>query len=274
MLTYSIFRLIALFATLACCLPPRLPRMAARVLPGPLVLNKRQCTLTSTGIWECDNHYVKLSTLITKIQDTAHGGGASADAHAYFYTNLREPTPDESLGEPTTAIWQRWMFLWFIRRGIAFDKFYGAFNAIEPAWYKKQLDNTDTHGPLDTNDLDQTRSWPFPQMPPAAQILEMCFMQALAAAAINPDVYFFTKKGEKWSDYSHWALVEYWKLTQNKNVQRIWRVDPAPVYAEDGTVSCAEQEPELLWDQSRDKEVQPGWICPVKEFAGDREANL
>ncbi|KPI42376.1 uncharacterized protein AB675_9833 [Cyphellophora attinorum] len=222
------------------------------------VLIKRQCTLSSTGIWECDNHYVKLSTLITKIQDTPHGDGASADAHAYFYTNLREPTPDESSEgkEPSTAIWQRWMFLWFIRQGIALDKFYGAFNAIDAEWYKKQLDNTDTHGPLDTNDLDQTKSWPFPQLPPAAQILEMCFMQALAAAATNPDVYFFTKKGEKWKQECPEDL----------------EADPAPMYAEDGTVSCADQEPELLWDRSRDKEVQPGWICPVKETA--RSANM
>lgn len=264
----DLFRLTYLLAIAAVCFSqPLLPTslMAAGNVTSTMEVLRRQCIHKGGDSWECDNQHVRLSTLVARIQDTANGGGASKKAYAYFYTNLREPTADENSGSsaPAHSVHQRWIWLWFARRGISFDKIYGAFNGIDPKWYERQVLNTDTHGPLDVNDLEQDKVWPFPNMLPAAQILEMCFMQALAAAAINPDVYFFTQRGASWQEYSHWALVEFWKLTQNKNVQRIWRVDPSP--PGDGSTLCSIAEPELLWDRVKDKELQPGWVCPVKE---------
>jgi hypothetical protein len=59
-------------------------------------------------------------------------------------------------------------------------------------------------------------------------IFDVCSYQALAAAAIHPHAYLFTKKGVDWRQDSMWNQVEFWQLTKNKNIKRIYRVDPRP----------------------------------------------
>ena len=92
----------------------------------------------------------------------------------------------------------------------------------------------------------------------AYDIFKNCLLQAIAHAAINPDVYLFTTKGQNWKPNSVWATVKYWMLTTNPNVQRIYRVDPTPGACDLG---------ELLWVRSRDGQVDPGmtgFIFPVE----------
>lgn len=82
-------------------------------------------------------------------------------------------------------------------------------------------------------------------------------------AALNPDVYFFTKKGAHWKETSFWEMIEYPYLTSNTNVQRIWRVDPRPPDVKGVTPeqNCILEKKELLWERGRDKEIKTPWTC-------------
>jgi hypothetical protein len=93
-----------------------------------------------------------------------------------------------------------------------------------------------------------------------------CTYQALAAAAIHPDAYLFTKKNVPWGSGSAWEQHEYWALTHNPNIMRIWRVDPRPPYAAGipPLEICAHSAAELLWDRDAgDPVMEPRWECPV-----------
>lgn len=87
-----------------------------------------------------------------------------------------------------------------------------------------------------------------------------CYLQAMCQAATNPEAYLFTTKGQDWEWNSVWEQVEFWVLTRNKNIQKIWRVDPAPGACTDDP----KKDREILWDRSRDPERPANWVCPVK----------
>ena len=264
-------------------------------------LSKRGCKWVGVpgtifgGQWVCDNHHLSVGDIVKVMQDVPSGGGASPDAHAFFYTNLRYPYNDENPGaKQPFEIHIHWILGWFRAKGI--DHTYGILNAVPQFWRSQQQVNLNHIGynNFDEADLDydKTKMLPLKTMPDAFRIFDMCFMQALAAAVINPDVYLFTTKGKDWDKVSYWAVVEYWKLTHNKNVQRIWRVDPTPPRPAPPTpqnpqspqnpqnpqdpqnpAACKPPkiaEAELLWDRSKDEERSPFWVCPVKEPSAEK----
>lgn len=106
----------------------------------------------------------------------------------------------------------------------------------------------------------QTRYVPNPN-----RLLELCYYQALSVAAVNPDAYLLTKKGIDWSPAQIWARVEYAALTQNQNIQRVWRVDPRPPEVKGVTEeeNCELEKKELLWERGRDEELKNDFVCPV-----------
>jgi hypothetical protein len=92
----------------------------------------------------------------------------------------------------------------------------------------------------------------------------------MALAAINPDVYLFTNKGEPWGENSAWEQYEYWAITRNPNVKRIWRVDPRDPETDLGLdlspLQCdTYNEAVILWDRNNGGQELPSkMFCPVK----------
>jgi hypothetical protein len=121
-------------------------------------------------------------------------------------------------------------------------------DAVNPAWLSQQKAwIKETTALFERGDL---------------QVFTLCYDQAVAQAALNPDAYLFTRKDQDWLPHSIWATHEYWALTQNVNIQRIWRVDPWPVeYGGDG---CNEKV--LLWSRERDRVWKVDGYCPVVEI--------
>lgn len=63
-----------------------------------------------------------------------------------------------------------------------------------------------------------------------------------------------------------WNAVEYWQLTHNPNIKRIYRVDPRPwdAIGIPEALMCSHSAEEILWDRDRgDKEIEPVQWCPV-----------
>lgn len=99
------------------------------------------------------------------------------------------------------------------------------------------------------------------------ETFDQCSYQALAAAAVAPDAYLFTKKGVPWGAGTMWEQAEYWQLTNNPNVKRIWRVDPRPwdIAGITALEICKHSEAELLWNRDAgDSPLAPRWSCPVR----------
>jgi hypothetical protein len=96
-----------------------------------------------------------------------------------------------------------------------------------------------------------------------------CLSQAMAMSVINPDVYLFINKDEAWRDNSAWEQWEYWALTRNPNVQRIWRVDPRDpddLGLDLDPYQCDDYgAPVILWDRNNGGEELPAkMFCPIK----------
>lgn len=237
-------------------------------------MTKRECNwdptkLQGKGDWDCNRKFVPLSRWVEKIRE------ASADANTpvYFYSNLRPPTAAEN---PNTwnpwRVHEVWANAWLEWRGI--KKHYSVFNAVDLRWLLQQLWETGYHGDeMDQSGLDEKEVWPLTKEGAldTKEITTWCYMQALGAAAIFPDAYIFTTKDTKWRSDSTFERVEYWKLAENMNIQRIWRVDPTP--------GGCNYEPELMLFRGADGKLQgqPGmlplndrWRCPVKEPAAQQ----
>lgn len=138
-------------------------------------------------------------------------------------------------------------------------KHFSPFNDLDKAWKSFQLshilENEQDYDELNTQHLYPETKERYGGYQP---IFKNCMLEALATAAMNPDAYLFTTKGAKWAEKSIWSTVEYGPLTMNKNVERIWRVDPSPG-------AC--DEAELLWVRGRDPEYTSPYqfLCPVED---------
>ena len=229
---------------------------------------KRQCVWSPTeiegGDYVCDFNYPTISEMVDRIQDTNDEGRATAPRSVFFYTNLREPTDAEyeevekamekamngkKIGRVKWAVHGAWIASWMKAKNI---DHYSAFDAIKTTWKVRQGSWVE-----EWTDYMENPDDPKPYGG-SYNIFKNCFLQAVAFAAINPDAYLFTTKGQNWDPRSVWATVEYWMLTTNPNIQRIHRVDPTPGACDSG---------ELLWERGRDEQVAPGmtsWICPVQ----------
>ena len=100
---------------------------------------------------------------------------------------------------------------------------------------------------------------------PASSVFELCYYEAEAMAAINPDAYVFTRADEPWKEDSIWERVELPALTNNPNIKRIWQVDPRPasMRGQDPN-TCQWYEPVIIWDRNNGGVPwNGGFKCPV-----------
>lgn len=199
--------------------------------------------------------------MVIRMRDATNDGKVTPQNHAFFYSGLRPPTTQEKwLLKDDWAVHYAWCtsYLTIVRKK---PNHYGAAGALNPDWLDTQeahIESKDRAGMIEA-DLEPGRAeLLLPDGSPANAwaIFKMCYLQSLAAAAQNPEVYVFLKRGERWRDDSVWEHVEYWKLTQNPNVKVIKRVDPAPG-------ACDTEQ--VLWERGRDAELPERWKCPVIE---------
>ncbi|KPI39126.1 uncharacterized protein AB675_4551 [Cyphellophora attinorum] len=214
-------------------------------------LGKRQCIRAGDeNNYQCDEKLPKLSEIVARIRDTSDYGLADDQHVAVFWTNLGDSA---QMGTAMSITEILWMQGWLESRRL---RWYWWFEHINLNWRKAQVDwiNNNNiqyqegqgHNPLFTFDV--------------------CSYQALAAAAIHPHAYLFTKKGVDWRQDSMWNQVEFWQLTKNKNIKRIYRVDPRPwdVAGILPVQMCSHSSEEILWDRDRgDAEIEPVDTCRV-----------
>ena len=213
------------------------------------------------GDWYCNTKWPSMPEMIARMRDTSDHGQATKDNRVFWYTNLRKPTAAE---DPTGTdfsrmmVQEQWMMGWLKAKGIP-GWYYR--NAVRPGWFGAQRAWIyDNDWQMDTTQLAVFQ--PEAKITTAAQYANTfmwCYFQAMAMATLHPDVCLFARAGD-WDPSSVWARVEYWKLTSNPVVQRIYRVNPAP------GASCAKEE--LLWDRTRgEKELSRVWSCPILEHS-------
>ncbi|ETN37121.1 uncharacterized protein HMPREF1541_08111 [Cyphellophora europaea CBS 101466] len=191
-------------------------------------LHRRQCTKDAT--------------------DTGNRGYGDADHHVSFWTNLGEDTKTSG----------KLMMAWFKSRG----------EGGKIAWLHRCVDNSSQEGyvrtltqqgrePLHWNEWDIA-----PHL-----VLVRCIYQALALAAVNPDVYLFTRSDQDgWPLDSLWEQYEFWALTRNPNVQRVWQVDPRNPESVEGLEPeemCQFNDRHVIWERGKDAELPMKMTCPV-----------
>lgn len=225
--------------------------------PTSNTLHRRQCVLAagSDEFFDCDNQWPTMSQMIARIRDTTANGGANPEARVYFYTNMREPTPAERFIPlmRNMNFWIMWTEAWVNKNKIPSYMF---SNAASNRWYAAQGNRVKDHW----KDMLKTNIRPdyvIHGQEGALEVFTQCFVQAMAMAALHEDAYLFTQKGKDWRPASVWQRVEYWKLTSNPNVKRIYRVDPAPGACDQG---------EVMWLRGRDEPKEKEWECPVLEL--------
>ena len=210
------------------------------------------------GAWVCDLRYPTIAEMVASMRDHREPnlGNAVKEKSVYFYTNLRLPTKaEDTSGSDVSRIstQEQWMLAWLDSRSI---NHYYYRDAARPGFYDTQRsfigDNWDI---MDEDQFISGDKKP-KDSGEARNIFMVCYLQALAMSTQNADAYLFTQRGANWADDSVWAKVEYWKLTRNPNVQKIYRVDPAP-----GS-DCSR---EVLWDRSKDKELAEAEACVIKD---------
>ena len=93
------------------------------------------------------------------------------------------------------------------------------------------------------------------------KLFRNCYVEALASAAINPIVYFFTPSDQEPATNSIWTRIEFPALTNNANVKEIWRADPRPPNLKGD--KCDGYEAVLMWSREKgDMEMSSGELCP------------
>ncbi|KPI42368.1 uncharacterized protein AB675_9834 [Cyphellophora attinorum] len=239
-----------------------LNHVVPNVSSTPLSFQKRQCVKQSDGEIVCDFLWPTMSEMLYRLNDASDGVKVSPDIHHYFYTNNRKPTPEERGKDETTYdIQVRWAAGWMAAMNLP------AINwrqGVSEDWWKTQNEWVIANWELMDTGSDPGMLNPGSNLQPkqgadAGVIFTFCLLQAYCRATLNPEVYLFTQKGD-FKPNQVWADVEFWVLTQNPAVQKIWRVDPAP--------GChqGEADKEVLWDRARgDPEGTPKWICPVND---------
>ncbi|KAJ9634989.1 hypothetical protein H2204_005944 [Knufia peltigerae] len=238
--------------------------------PAPLDITdseRRQCVKDpQTGQYDCDFNLPSVGQMVARFRDTVDGGRAISEATPWFYTRLwsahRNPTEQE-----VQFVFSQCKY-WFQKAfpTLPSSSNYYVNDGINPRLVYAQLDfihgNPQEFLPLGNpgdhvNDRDP------------ATVYIRCLWQALSMSSLNREAYLFTQSGD-WDPESTWATIEYPTLTQNSNIQRIWRVN-MPDWedssdSEDEEDSYVPPEREVLWDRSVDAPID-GWQCPVPELA-------
>lgn len=200
-------------------------------------LEPRQCVAgAQPGQWNCDFKLPTLQQIVERYRDTADGGMASMARAVWFYTNLDQENDAAALAD---------CFGWLLKNNI--DNYY-VKNAVGRSWLLEQIGWIQDH----QDEFLAVTGGNDPSL-----IFAICLFEALATSALNPDAYLFTKAApDTWREKSYWALVEYPALTNNPNIQRIWRVDPRQGQCNDK---------QLLWERGRDQPLPVYRTCPVLE---------
>jgi hypothetical protein len=104
--------------------------------------------------------------------------------------------------------------------------------------------------------LDNPQMWLNSDYDLSVDIEAKCWVQALGTACQTPSAYLMTPDNvPDWDLESWWAQIEYPALTQNPNVQAIYRVDPRP--------TCEKfNAPTKIWARPADSAVSMAWSCP------------
>ncbi|EXJ90706.1 hypothetical protein A1O1_03810 [Capronia coronata CBS 617.96] len=207
-------------------------------------LQRRQCVWDiHTFQWDCDHRLPSLYDLVDRYHDSLDGGRATAQNSVWFYNNM-----------PVATVAERDYTAGLILGMLAASGVsgYSIFDGVNTYWRLAQ----DQHI---LENADQVRA-ANPALRPTDDpitILHLCYCQAAAVAAVNPDAYVFMPGGTIWRPESVWATTEFPALTRNPNIMRIWRVDPRPE-----SPLCGFRD--LIW--SRDHGDPPwalGYLCPL-----------
>ena len=184
--------------------------------------------------YHCDFLLPTTSQFVARYQDANDRGKAVPANPVWFYTNL-----PAILGTTKDAALK--CVAWLEFNGVA--SYYSVFDGINTDWMKIQREFLEENADFFENENPVTDP---------LNTFWLCHNQAAALATQNADAYLFTTRGEDWKPRSVWAAVEYWALTNNPNVQNIWRVDP----------TCGPRE--LLWGRARgDKALPSVYTCPI-----------
>jgi hypothetical protein len=235
-------------------------------------LRKRQCVKNGPGDddWACDLLWPTFNQMEARMRDTNNHGRLVPENHLVFYSNLRKPTDEERANGPEVmdahedlAVWLSWCEGWMKANNLPSVHMY---NVLDIKWLYRQYLWLDDHweqmergGPPPL--VIQPGQWK-PNFPPPIDVGDAgyhftgCLLQTMCVRSENPDVYLFTSYDMDPYDDSTWAEIEFPSLTLNTDVQRIWRVDPAP------GAQCHAKE--LLWSREKDQPLPIRWVCPVK----------
>ncbi|ETN44804.1 uncharacterized protein HMPREF1541_09679 [Cyphellophora europaea CBS 101466] len=205
------------------------------LINGSRLLAPRQCVWNAQGkSYDCDKFLPSLKDIVDHLPDGNDAGLADANHHVAFYTGLDENPEATGL---------------LIASGFA-------------AGAPRQILQFSGAGTMTARPEDRY------------QTFVDCYSQALALAVIKPDVCLFTPRDVRPREDSAWIQYEYWALTRNPNVKRIWKIDPRDASEMDELTDeekCHFNEPHVLWDRDKGGQtLPPALACHVK-YAADGE---
>lgn len=226
---------------------------SASSVPVEASLQSRQCGTNESGV-NCDYLFPTLSDIVSRVRDVQHGGQASPNTSSCFWTGF--DIMDHEL--------YRRMLYWLDGFAIPDCYFeYWSHQPVDKIWYKEQLAYISNHEAMfrDNNPKYQLAHDQFDVSP--RQYFLWCYWQSLAAASMNPIAILFAPGDHYLSNTSAWIRIEIPALTNNPNIERIYRADPFPWRRGPHT---GYPSPELLWQRGRDQplsQAYPAFNCSV-----------
>lgn len=244
-------------------------------------LMPRQCEFDGAeSKFVCDEFLPSLKEMVDRMRDPKEQGLVDSSHHVAFFTGLNiEMVPTGIL-----------IAGWFKSRSTAEKPLHFCWceDCIDQIWFGEQN--------LWIEHSTAARTHPDEWGDDPQHDFLACYFQALALAVVNPDVYVFAPKDLQWQENSAWVqygecihpvpasrtkhqhilpfqfrpltALEYWALTRNPNVRRIWRVDPRDVRENqdlsDGE-KCQYNDPVIEWDRDNGGQALPAKMyCRIK----------
>lgn len=155
----------------------------------PRRLLPRQCVWDSDKArYVCDAFLPSLKEIVDRLHDTGDEGLVDSDHHLAFFTGLNADMDDTGV---LIAGWfasrstneKPLLYCWFP-------------DCVERLWMQETKRWIEKH-------MEEQVS-PVYWGPDPEESFLVCYMQALAVAAVNPDVFLFTPRDEHWRDDSAW----------------------------------------------------------------------
>lgn len=158
---------------------------------------RRQCIWSEAkDDWVCDYWLPSLSQIIDRMRDDASGGLADVDHSIVFYTGLNIPQDEMCSVIEHWASAQKLTYYWYE-------------TCQSWAWLERQERWVDTKDFADrVTPHGLFGDWPI-------DTWMSCQFQALALAAISPDVYLLMNAGERWADESSWGRWQSCRMRRN-----------------------------------------------------------